>query len=226
MAILICDDHALMRAALRGAVEDMALPGPILTARDFPEAWRMAESSPDISLCLVDLYMPGADGISGLTRLLPLLPDARTLVVTGSDADHDLLAVMRLDVHGFIAKAADAEILQAAIRLVLAGERYIPPRLAEMALATLPNAMAHATSSAAVETEPRPQAMADPTERLSQRQREVLQLVSQGLTNKEIARRLALSVATVKAHVAQVIAIFGVRNRTEASLKYRTPRAR
>jgi len=203
---LICDDHQLVREALAGAVA-RRWPGATITqAASFPEAWDSAGAAPD--LCLADLTMPGADereGIAGLRRAAPSMP---VLVITGSHDDRLLLDLIADGVAGFVPKTSGTEIILAAIELVLAGGRYMPPRVAELA----------AEMQAGVEA---PAGARAPKPMVTPRQAEVLQLVAGGYSNKEIARALDLSPATVKTHVAQAIAAIGAANRTDAAIRAR-----
>jgi DNA-binding NarL/FixJ family response regulator len=209
MAILVCDDHPLVRAAIAATVADIAPDETVLTARDFGEAWLAAESDPAPTLCIVDLQMPGAGASAGLSGVRDRAPSAKIVVITGSQSDADLLAALELGVDGFIPKTAEPGVVEAAIRLVRAGGRYLPPRVAEMA-----------AGSIASDAAPPPPA-AGPFGRISERQREVLRFLASGRSNKEIAEVLALSPATVKSHVAHILAVLGAANRTEAAVSAR-----
>jgi DNA-binding NarL/FixJ family response regulator len=199
---LICDDHALMREALAGTIA-MHWPDATLTlAGDFPAAWAAASAQPDFILC--DLGMPGSPPLPGVQALADAAPDARILIITADVDDALLLQLFVADIAGLVPKASSGAILEAAIRLVLAGGRYLPPRV--LAMMT--------TRDAAL------QVAAGPL-RLSGRQTEVLAKIAEGASNKEIARTLALSPATVKAHVAALIATLGVTNRLEAASRGR-----
>ncbi len=215
MSILVCDDHPLVRSALAMAAE-AACGMPPLLARDFTEAWTTAAATPDLALCVVDLHMPGAGPIEGLAGLKARAPNARILVVTGSELDEDLLAALDLGVDGFLPKTAESGVIDAALKLVLAGGRYLPPRVAALATGRTP--------AVAVEppTLPEPRGPIETTYgRLGVRQRDILEQMADGRSNKEIARTLGLSPATVKTHVAQVIAVLGATNRTEAAARAR-----
>jgi DNA-binding NarL/FixJ family response regulator len=187
-----------MREALANMVADR-WPGVVVReAADFPAAWSLAAQGPD--LCLLDLAMPGADPRAGVDALLAAAPDLRVLVITGSHDDALLIDLLARGVAGFAPKQSSKGVLLAAIELVLAGGRYLPPRLAEL-LAPSPR--------------PEPQ----PVSGMSPRQMEVVRLLAQGFTNKDIARTLAVSPATIKTHVAQILAATGAANRTEASMR-------
>jgi len=204
---LICDDHQLVREALAGAVARRWPDTTILQAASFPEAWAGAARAPD--LCLADLTMPGAgerDGITELRRIAPAMP---VLVITGSHDDRLLLDLIADGVAGFVPKTSGTDIILAAIDLVLAGGRYMPPRVAELAALAQGGAEAPGVTRAV-----RPAVTA--------RQADVLRLVALGYSNKEIARDLDLSPATVKTHVAQALAAIGAANRTDAAMRARS----
>jgi DNA-binding NarL/FixJ family response regulator len=204
-ACLICDDHAMMREALAGAVA-LGWPGAEVTqAADFPQAWLHAQGGPDLIIC--DLVMPGAGPIEGVRRLRETAPASPILVVTGNEDDEVLLQLLELGVAGFAPKTSRSSVIEAAIRLVLAGGRYLPPRVADLAVGRSAGS-------------PRPGRLA-PAPRLTARQIDALRLISAGRSNKEIARELDLSPATVKAHIAAALAALGAVNRTEAVVRAR-----
>lgn len=202
---LICDDHAMMREALAGAVAIGWPQAHVTQAPDFPAAWRAAEARPD--LIISDLVMPGAGPVEGVRRLREAAPATPILVVTGNEEDQVLMALFDLGIAGFAPKTSKSAIIEAAVRLVLAGGRYLPPRIAEIAAG-------RATPGFA-----RDAVLGGP--RLTERQGDVLKLTALGQSNKEIARELDLSPATVKAHIAAAIAALGAANRTEAVVKAR-----
>ena len=199
---LICDDHAMMREALAGAVALGWPQAAVAEADDFPSAWAAAAAGPD--LIISDLVMPGSDPVEGVRRLREAAPDSPVLVVTGNEEDEVLLALFRLGIAGFAPKTSKSAIIEAAIRLILAGGRYLPPRIVDIATRSGTQAVAAA-----------------PTARLTERQLDVLRQIAGGASNKEIARDLDLSPATIKAHAAAAIAALGAANRTEAVMKAR-----
>jgi DNA-binding NarL/FixJ family response regulator len=203
---LICDDHELVREALAGAIAGRWPDAQITQAADFDQAWALSRSGPD--LCLVDLMMPGAGPVEGVAGVLDIAPQTRLLVVTGSHDDGVLLELLGRGVHGFVSKTSSGEVILAAIELVLAGGRYLPPRVAELAGARPPA--------------PAPQPALEPGSRaVTDRQKQVLTLIARGLSNKEIARSLGVSPATVKTHVTNAIGSVGAANRTEAAMRAR-----
>lgn len=194
MKILIADDHALMRTALAGAVA-LAAPGADVTmVGDFRAALAAAPAH-DMILC--DLMMPGADPLAGITRLRAIAPAVPLLVVTGWQDDQLMLDLLALGIAGFVPKAVSGTVLEAAIRLVMAGGQYLPPRLAALALAR---------------TAPPP-----PELPLTPRQRDVLRAIAAGRTTKQIAAELGIAPATVKAHTATILQLLGASNRAQAA---------
>lgn len=199
---LIADDHAMMREALAGAVS-LGWPDATVTqAEDFPAAWAAAMLRPD--LIISDLVMPGSAPVAGIARLRTLTPASPVLVITGNEDDDTLLALLDLGIAGFAPKTSKSAVIEAAIRLILAGGRFLPQRLAEIAA-----------------RERGAPALAVPNVRLTERQIDVLKLIASGQSNKEIARELDLSPATIKAHSAAAMAALGAGNRAEAVFRAR-----
>ncbi len=200
---LICDDHALIREALSATIMGRWPMAKVAEASDFTKAKTLAKTQPDI--CLVDLVMPGAKPVEGVKSLLEAAPRSSVVVVTGSADDRLMLELLDIGVHGFLEKTSTSAVILAAVDLVLAGGRYLPPSVAELA------------------QEPKPPDNVTPRLPIfSARQIEVLSLIADGQSNKEIARALHLSPSTVKTHVANVIATSGANNRTDAAIQART----
>jgi DNA-binding NarL/FixJ family response regulator len=125
-ACLICDDHALVREALAGTVRLDWQDARITTANDFPAAWAAA---PGHDGCIADLMMPGAEPLDGIAGLRRAAPDMAILVVTGTEDDGLLLGLLNLGIAGFAPNTASGAIIEAALKLIDVGGRYLPPRL-------------------------------------------------------------------------------------------------
>ena len=178
---LIADDHILMREALAGTVRLAWREARITQVGDFPAAWTSAAASqPDVAL--VDLMMPGATPLAGVAGVRRAAPATAILVITGTDDDRLMLDLLDLGISGFATKTASGSVIEAALRLVVAGGRYLPPRLAQIAASRSDLMLPNPRSLPA----------------LTLRQREVLRLVARGLSNKEIANALDLAPETVK----------------------------
>jgi DNA-binding NarL/FixJ family response regulator len=210
MKILLADDHALIRSGLRS--ELAALDESV----EFTEAWDYAslrealERRRDLDLALVDLTMPGMQGVASIAAVRADFPTVPLIVISGVDAPAQVQAVLRTGAAGYIPKSALAQVMVQAIRLVLAGGQYLPP---EMMAAT-----ASSERFSPPAQSPRPPHAQDPAPLalLSPRQREVFELLAQGLSNKLIARELDISEGTVKSHVATIFDVLNVHNRVAA----------
>ena len=206
---LICDDHILVREAISGTIK-MAWPeASIIEVGDFTSAWTAAKQKPEY--CIADLVMPGADPLSGIAGIRRAAPDCRILVVTGTQEDPMLLDLLDLGIAGFAPKTASGAIIEAALRLIVAGGRYLPQRIADIAASRFEMAQSEKTSFRT------PAGAA----RLTERQLEILRHASRGASNKEIANSLGLAPSTVKSHLGHIQDCLGARNRMDACAKAR-----
>ena len=195
---LIADDHALLRSAVAGLIANRWPNTRIEESVDFPSAWKAAERLKAPALIVVDLDMPGAKPRAGIAGVQAAAPDAHVIILTGLSDDRLLRDLLASGVVGFAHKNSSPEVLLAAFELVMAGGRYLPPRVAQLLQNDDPISNA-----------------------LSPRQREVLSLLAKGHSNKEIAIALDVSPATVKTHVAQLLNAIGATNRTDAAARAR-----
>lgn len=202
---LICDDHVMVREALSGTVRLGWPRVKIATASNFVSAWEACQGNHD--LCLLDLVMPGASPYEGVRLLMERSPDLPVIVITGTEDDALMLALLELGIRGFVQKTANTSIIDAAIRLVLAGGRYLPERLVNIAAE---RAESRGTGLPRISSAPLNQI------RLTARQQLVLKLVASGKTNKEIGRDLGIAPSTVKTHLDQILKFLNAANRTEA----------
>ncbi len=199
--VLIADDHPLFREALRGAVL-RALPQATLREADSVAALlALVESEPDADLLLLDLTMPGAQGFSALVHLRGQAPQLPVMVVSAREDPATMRRALDHGAVGFLPKSADAATLSEAIDAVLAGDRWAPPAAAQAPAA---EADEHAAAQRVRELTPQ--------------QFRVLQMLGEGLLNKQIAYELGVSEATVKAHMTAVLRKLGASNRTQAVL--------
>ena len=203
MNVLIADDHALFREGLRHVLTALSDHVTIVEASDFPEAVQRAREHDDLDLILVDMIMPGMESFEGLGALREARPGIPIVVVSGSDNQETVRRAIATGAHGFIPKTLNAKVLLGALNLVMSGGVYLPPTL-----------LGEAGAAPAPETDPRPDGP-----KLTPRQREVLMSLVQGRSNKEIARELDVAEGTVKLHVAALMRVLDVNNRTRAALK-------
>jgi len=199
--VLVVDDHALMRAGLRGLIagaEDMRVVG---MAADGTQALAaIAETEPDV--VLMDLSMPGMDGVTATRRISEAHRDVAVLVLTSYSDQQRVLEAMDAGAIGYVLKDTDPVQLLAAIRSAAGGDSPLDPRVARTILHT--------------------RRVAAPAGELTDREEEVLTLVGQGMANKQIARALGIREGTVKAHLTSVFQRIGVHDRTSAALWART----
>lgn len=210
--VLIADDHRLIIEGVKLKLAELDPAVETVVAMNLEELDRMVATHADsLDLALVDITMPGTQGHQHVTRLRAQAPALPVIVLSGSE-DVDLMrSLMEIGVLGFIPKAYSPEVMLSAIRLVMAGGVYIPPLL-------LANAQAQGWQPSEAAAPP-----ADPArgidglrKLLTERQIDVMRLLSQGKPNKLIARDLGISEGTVKIHLAAIFRALNVRNRVEA----------
>lgn len=203
MKILIADDHELFREGLRHVLGQLEDNVDIIEAGDFSQAFDLAGSNPDIDIVLLDLNMPGANWDEGLPHLRATLPpDVPVVVLSAADDRRSVLQAVEMGAAGYIPKTSSSRVMLSALKLVLSGGVYLPPALIERS-----TPRGEGLNPAVVE-----QAMSI----LTPRQREVLSLLGEGKSNKEIARILELAEGTVKLHVTAILKALNVNNRTRA----------
>jgi DNA-binding NarL/FixJ family response regulator len=189
--VVLVDDHGLFRSGVRAElgrqVEVVGEADDVQPAIDL-----IASVQPDV--VLLDVHLPGGGGQAVVQAIKPLYPDVRFLALSASDAPEDVIAVIRAGARGYVTKTISTAELADAIRRVAAGDAVFSHRLAGFVLD------AFAASPADVKPSFDPE-----LDQLTSREREVLRLIAQGYTYKEIARELYISVKTVESHVSSVL---------------------
>jgi DNA-binding NarL/FixJ family response regulator len=195
--VLVADDHPMLREGLVAVLNTQQDFEVVGEAADGSEVVRLAERlNPDV--ILLDLEMPGVDGVAALEKLRSAGSEARTIVFTAYDTDERILGALRAGARGYLLKGASRTEIFDAIRTVHAGGSLLQPVVTNKLLQTM------SREERREETEP-----------LTPREVEVLALLSQGLQNKEISARLFISERTVKFHVSSLMHKLGAENRTE-----------
>ncbi|MFK3734095.1 response regulator [Streptomyces sp. NPDC088090] len=208
--VLIADDQPMQRFGFRMLLEsqdDMTVVGE---AANGAEAVRqVAELHPDVAL--MDIRMPGLDGIEATRRIIAAGVRTRVLIITTFDLDEYAYDGLRAGASGFLVKDAQPEELLAGVRAVAAGDAVVAPSLTRRLLDTYVHHLP------AGPTAPAPVRRDDPRlASLTEREREILTVIGQGWTNTEIAERLHLAESTVKTHVGRILAKTGARDRVQA----------
>lgn len=204
--ILIADDHPLFRDGLRGlfsSVPDMAVVGEAATG---DEAVQLA-GSPQSDVIVMDIKMPGRNGIEATRDMLAVRPDTHVLMMTMFEDDEFVFAAMRAGASGYLLKGASQAEMLRAIRAVANGEVIFGPGVARRMLGFF--------------AEARPAAAPRAFPELSRREEEVLGLLAQGQSNVEIANRLVISLKTVQNHVSNICGKLRVADRVQAALRGR-----
>jgi DNA-binding NarL/FixJ family response regulator len=193
--VLLADDHALVRAGFRALVEDIPGIEVIAETGDGEEALRLiAELKPDVAV--VDVSMPGMSGIDVASRAREVCATTRVLILSMHADDEYVRRALVAGASGYLLKNADRKEMELAIRAVARGDTWLSPEVS--------------TKVAAAYAGGARQSDGTPTQILTPRQREVLRLIAEGLSTKEIAARLAVSVKTVESHRAEVMDRLGI----------------
>src|SRR5215470_14042905 len=205
---LLVEDHPLTRDGLRVVLEkagDVVIVGE---AADGEEAVRLAqELRPD--LIVMDVGLPGCDGIEATRRIKALLPEARIVILTAQSVENEILAGLAAGAEAYCIKSIDSKNIVTAVRVALEGSAYLDPTVAQLVLKkVVPAAMA---TPSPLETQPSKQ-----EHNLTPREMEVLKLIAEGMANHEISKSLHISVGTVKGHVRDILEKLYVNDRTQA----------
>jgi two-component system, NarL family, nitrate/nitrite response regulator NarL len=203
MKLLVVDDHPIVREGLAAFLEQLGPDTAVLQAGDASRALALAADHADLDLVILDLCLPGLDGLSAIAEFGRAHPELPVIVLSASEDAQQARAALARGALGYVPKSASRHALLSAIRLVLNGEIYVPPLVLAYSETPEPAAGAVRTNS----DQPR----------LTDRQIDVLRRLSEGQANKTIARDLDLSEKTVKAHVTAIFRALKVVNRTQAA---------
>jgi DNA-binding NarL/FixJ family response regulator len=201
--VLIVDDHPVFRDGLAGLLATLGgldVVGSVSTAEDAVETVRIA--APDV--VLMDLNLPRSSGVDATRQVLDLAPGTAVLIITMVDDDDSVIAALRAGARGYVLKGASAEEISAAIRTVAAG-----------------GAVFGAAIATRLAAQPAHQKPSGPDVALTARESEVLALLADGVSNKQIARSLDLSIKTVQNHVSRILDKLQAGDRTQAALRAR-----
>lgn len=202
--VLLVDDHAVVRVGLRLLLDTEPDLTTVGEAADGLDAVRLSHDlHPDV--VLMDLHLPGMDGVAATQQITAELPDVRVLALSTFDLEEHVVAALRARASGFLPKDVSPEELIEGIRIVHRGEATVAPRLLLGLIGTFVRPVRPRAVVAAAELSV-----------LSERELRVLELIARGLSNAQIADEVGLSVSTVKNRVSDLFAKLGIRDRAQA----------
>lgn len=199
--VLIVDDHEMVRLGVRTYLltePDVEVVGEVASGE--LAAAKAAELAPDV--VLMDLVMPGMDGVAATREVLARVPGTKVLVLTSFLEDDKVLPALEAGAKGYLLKTVLGDELAKAIRRVVSGETVLEPQVAARVVAALQ----------------KPKHDAPSMEMLTERERDVLRLMAEGLSNQAIGEQLFIGIKTVKTHVSNILAKLQVEDRTQAAL--------
>ena len=200
MDVLLIDDHPLFRKGIAGILNTLSDQVRLVEVSSCEEALESISKDDDYDLILLDINLPGMDGLTGLSKLRSLKPTASIVVLSASEDHNQIKNAISQGAKGFIPKSGDGDTIVNALQLVLSGGIYLP-------MAIFNDRALEQTSNTFTNTK---------GESLTKRQYEVLLLVVEGKTNKAIAKSLNMAENTVRVHVVAILRFLNVNNRTEA----------
>lgn len=210
-SFLIVDDHALVRYGLSLAIRQRYADAVIVEAGSLAEGLDKLRSLSHVTAVLYDLHMEEEDELEGLSTMLEAAGDVPLIVVSGAGDNRTIANCIRAGARGFVSKGCEGVVLDQALPIVLGGGIYAPaPPPMVTASLTAKGSAPHARQAV--------QKVGGPVEALTDRQREVLALLLEGQSNKEIARALGVLEGTVKVHLRAIMMRLGARNRTQLAL--------
>ena len=203
--VIVADDHPLFRSALVQAVQSV-LNSEIFQAANFQEVEALLQQHQDIELVLLDLNMPGNDGLTGVTSVINAYPGVSVVVVSAQEDPRTIRRAMDFGSSGFIPKSSPIEVLSEAVEIVLEGGSWLPENISLQ--------LQHLGSSDS-------QQFAEKLKILTPHQFSVLKLLADGLLNKQIAYQLNVQETTIKQHVSAILKKLEVYNRTQAGVIFK-----
>jgi len=189
LRIIIVEDHALVRAGMKALLQKIEGAEVVADMGDGLEAVKSVQTDPP-DLVLMDIAMPGLNGLDATARIVKESPTTRVILLSMHANEEYLRQALQVGASGYLLKGAELAELELALKTVARGERYLTPAVAKYAIEAYRD---------------KPEGPSGPLAKLSTRQREILQLIAEGHTTKDIAQRLSVSVKTVETHRSQLM---------------------
>jgi DNA-binding NarL/FixJ family response regulator len=206
MRIVVADDHALVRGGVGILIKTLHPDTELIECNNYEKTLKVLNSSEPVDLLLLDLLMPGMDLVKSVKHICTKWPDVPVIVISVREDMQTIRDALRSGAMGYIPKSSTPDVTMNAIRLVLSGGIYVPPDALQLG-----SGISAPEENAFDEAESAPE---------NGRQVEVMDLISEGRSNKEIATELGLTPGTVKMHLSRIYKVLGVKSRTEAIAKF------
>lgn len=214
MRFLIADDHELFLQGLEFILSKEYPQTEIVAAKSYTEIFEILEKQRDFDLVLTDLAMPGYDWLEAIAKIHQMCPDVPVIIISAVFEHEILQKTYNLGVSGYVSKAFPKNLIIGAINLVLAGGIYVPPEILQMSLKSSSESIRQMAADLSENS-----AQKTGSYNITPRQREVLNCLAEGMSNKQIAYKLGLSEGTVKIYITQLLRTLEVTNRTAAVRK-------
>ncbi len=204
--LMIVEDHALIRFGLKTAFENKAFIKSIYEASSAEEAMKIVKSK-NIDAVIMDLGLPNIDGIQATQNIKILFPDIKVIILTSHNSDEEVIDSIKAGASGYCSKDINPERLADVVLSIIEGAAWFDASVAKLVLKTVSHGI-EAVKSKEISNY-----------NLTFREKQVLKLIREGYNNNEIAKKLYVSVNTVKVHVSSIIQKLGVEDRTKAAVK-------
>lgn len=215
MRIVVADDHALVRGGVGILIKILYPDTQLVECNSYEKTISALTSNEDVDLLLLDLLMPGMESIASVRHICSTWPDLPVIVVSVREDAQTIREALRAGAMGYIPKTSAPEVAINAIRLVLSGGIYVPPDVLQLSGSDIGSADTEASAGGE-----QGRRSVRELHGLTNRQEDVMNLISEGRSNKEIASQLNLTTGTVKMHLSRIYKILGAKSRTDAIAKY------
>ena len=213
MRIVVADDHALVRGGIGLLIKSLHPNTELIECNAYESVLKVLDGDEPVDLLLLDLMMPGMDLVRSVKHICANWADVPVIVISMRDDMQTIREVLRAGAVGYIPKTSSPDVTTNAIRLVLSGGIYVPPDVLQLGFGTGDSQPGKGPDAAAGGGQARPLG-------LTARQEDVIALISEGYSNKEIATELNLTPGTIKMHLSRIYKVLGVKSRTEAIAKH------
>jgi len=219
MRIVVADDHALVRGGVSILIKTLHPDTELIECNNLEKTLAVLDSSQPVDLLLLDLLMPGMDLVKSVNHICARWPDLPVIVISVREDMQTIREALRSGAMGYIPKSSSPDVTMNAIRLVLSGGIYVPPDALQLGSGYSTSEEEISDDVGNTSDDKRGQ------HGLTTRQVEVMDLISEGRSNKEIAGELGLTPGTVKMHLSRIYKVLGVKSRTEAIARLTKPKS-